>query len=164
VTIPREPLSFPNATTRIAAVLGYGAMAGIAGRSERQVRKWSHPELADCPTIAQALALDAAHIAAGGQGSPFLETFAQLLNQEVGRQIACRVALTEEIGEVAKEVGDFVAAALALASPTAGSREAHRAMGEFEEASSAMAVAGRRLSSFLPSGAGPGAENLGGAQ
>ena len=131
MTIVREPLSFPNATTRVAAVLGYPAMARVAGRSERLVRKWSHPSSKAYPTIEHALALDAAHIAAGGVGSPYLETFAQLLDQEVGRQIACRIALSEEIADVAHEVGDLVATALAVTRPGAGAREVHRAMGEF---------------------------------
>ena len=164
MTLARQPLTFPNAVTRISLLLGYTRMADIVGRSERLVRKWSHPQAKAHPTVAQALALDAAYIEVGGDCAPISETYLQLLDRAVSDRVANRLALTAAVALAAKESGDAVAAVLAVAQPGSGPREVHRAEAELEEAQSAMAVVGRRLSSFHSPGAGPGMETVGGSQ
>jgi hypothetical protein len=163
MTLARAPLTFPNAITRIAAVLGFDGMAGIIGRSQRLVRKWSHPQARAYPTLAQAVALDAAYAAAGGDGAPLLETYSQLLDMEIGRQAASRIALNASIATAARECGEAVAHGLAVGQPGSGAREVHRAIAEAEQAHTAMAVVVRRLSNFLTGSAGLPAENGGGA-
>ncbi len=164
MTLARDPLTFQHATTRVAAVLTVKRMAAITRRSTRLVHKWTHPEARAYPTLEKAVALDAAFMAAGGDGAPFLETYARLLDIEVERQIACHLALASDIAVAARETGEAIAYALAVTQPGSGQREVHRAIGETEEACSAMAVVLRRLSSFLPVGAVPAGETVGGAQ
>jgi hypothetical protein len=164
MTLRRDPVTFQHALTRIAALLTVAGMARVVRRSERLVHKWMHPHAGAYPTLNQALALDAAFAAAGGDGAPILETYAQQLDNELGRQVASRIALANDLATAAKECGEAIAHGLAVSQPGSGPREAHRALGEAEEARSAMAVVVRRLSSFLPLGAGPRGETMGGTQ
>lgn len=112
----------------------------------------------------QGVALDLAFIEAGGDTAPISETYLQLLDRGIGERIANRIALTAAVASAVKESGDAFAAVLAVTHPGAGPREVHRAEHELEEAQSAMAVVGRRLSSFHPLGAGLGGETVGGTQ
>lgn len=164
MTLARDALTFPKAVSTIAALIGYPQMAVIVGRSQRLVRKWSHPTASAHPTVAQGVALDAAYVEAGGGSAPISETYLQLLDREISDRVANRLALNVAIATAAKESGEAIAAALAVTQPGAGPREVHRAETEVEEAQSAMAVVGRHLSSFHSPGAGPGVEALGGSQ
>jgi hypothetical protein len=165
LTHVREPLSFPRAITKIAAVLDYPAMARAVGRGERLMRKWSHPTSGAFPTLAQAVLLDQAYVAAGGDGMPLLEAYAQQLDVAIGREIACQLALSAAVAVAAKEFGEAVAASLAVARPGALNQGAvFHALNESEEASAAMAVVVRHLTSFLPGGAGSPGEAVGGTQ
>jgi len=138
-------------------------MAAIVGRSERLVRKWSHPLAKAHPTVAQGVALDAAFVEAGGECAPISDTYLQLLDREVSERVANRLALTVAVATAAKESGEAIAAALAVTHPGAGPREVHRAETEIEEAQSSMAVVGRHLSNFHTHGAGPRVENAEGS-
>ena len=164
MTLARQPLTFPNAVTKISLVLGFAGMAKIVGRGERLVRKWSHPQSTAHPTVAQGVALDAAYVGAGGDCAPISETYLHLLDREICERVASRLELTAAAAKAVKETGEAVAAVLAVTHPNAGAREVHFAEGQLEEAQSAMAVVGRRLTSFHSPGAGPGVEALGGSQ
>lgn len=164
MTLAREPLTFSKAISTIAGKIDYPSMAQIVDRSERLVRKWSHPQSNAHPTVAQGVALDLAYIEAGGDTAPISETYLQLLDRGIGERMANRLALTAAVASAVKESGDAFAAVLAVTHPGAGPREVHRAEHELEEAQSAMAVVGRRLSSFHPLGAGPSGETVGGTQ
>lgn len=164
MTLARDPLTFPKAISTIAGVLGYPRMAEIVSRSERLVRKWSHPLAKAHPTVAQGVTLDAAFVEAGGESAPISETYLQLLDREVSERVANRLALTVAVATAAKESGEAIAAALAVTNPGTGPREVHRAETELEEAQSSMAVVGRHLSIFHTLGAGPRAETVGGSQ
>ena len=164
MTLVRDPLTFSKAISTIAGRIDFPAMAAIVGRSERLVRKWSHPQSNAHPTVAQGVALDLAFIEAGGETAPISETYLQLLDRGIGERVASRLALTVAVATAAKENGEAIAAVLAVTHPGAGPREIHRAEHVLEEAQSAMAVVGRRLSSFHPLGAGPSGESVGGTQ
>jgi hypothetical protein len=163
VTIERAPLSFPHAVTLISGRLGVPPMARVVRRSARLIYKWSHPEGRACPTLLQAVALDAAYVAAGGEGAPFHDTYAKLLEIEVARLTASRDALADEIAEAAREAGEAVATSMAIARPGASQRAVYRALRQAIEARTAMAVLVRRLSSFRSGSAGLPAERCGGA-
>jgi hypothetical protein len=172
LTLARDPLTFQHALTRIGAVLTTAEMARVVRRSERLVHKWMHPDERAAPTLFQALALDMAYAAAGGDGAPILETYAQQLESELGRQVASTIALSSALAVAAKECGEAIAHGLAASQPGSGPRVAHQAVVQAVEAQSAMAVVVRRLSSlartplraiaFLPLGAGPRGETVGG--
>ena len=151
VTQLRAPQTYDEAITRIAGVIGWDRICQLTGRALRSARYWSQPNCKTVPSIAQAQALDAAYIAAGGAGSPFLDTFEFQLGQQLQRQEACTRELLTEIAVATKECGDAMSAALGVVSSNASPLSAHRAFAEVVEAQRAIDALMRRLSSFLPS-------------
>jgi len=110
----RPPLSFDQAITRIAGVLGWEGAAALVGRSARAVRAWSDPDADASPCIEHALILDLAYRAAGGEGSPLFEVYAARLDLEASRATASR-ALPDLTAAAARESGEAIGA-LTLAS------------------------------------------------
>ncbi|TPG14384.1 hypothetical protein [Sphingomonas oligophenolica] len=158
----RAPLTFADAMTRVAGAIGWPAAARIVGRSQRAVRYWSEPGCRTTPTIAQALALDAAFQAAGGDGAPFMETYAFLLDARLCERTACRRALVDELAIAAREGGEAIALGLSVSHSNASPRDTLRAVAEAEEAHTAWGAVLRRMNSFLPIGAGSIAGRTGG--
>lgn len=110
----RAPLSFDQAITRIAGVLGWDFAASLVGRSPRAVRAWSDPDADASPCIEHALLLDLAYRAAGGEGSPIFEVYAAKLDLDAQSASAAR-CLPSLTANAARENGEAIAA-LALAS------------------------------------------------
>jgi len=164
VTKLRTPLTFADAMTRVAGAIGWAEAARVTRRSDRTLRAWSDPELTPTPPIALALDLDAAFRAAGGDGAPFQEAYDFQLDVARERQDACRHALAADIAVVARELGQAVAAAMALLQSSASSRDVHRAFAEVAEAAAALDALQLRLASFLPPGVGLDAGKAGGPQ
>ena len=152
----RAPRTYPDAITRIAGVIGWDKVKQITGRAERSVRYWSQPNCKTVPQIDQAQALDAAYIAAGGQGAPFFDAFEFQLGLQVQRETACTRELLDKIAIATKECGDALSAAMAVISTNASPLSAHRALAEAEEADRAITALMRLLSSFLPDVSGAG--------
>ncbi|MEI6419543.1 MAG: hypothetical protein WCO82_10770, partial [Sphingomonadales bacterium] len=78
----RPPLSFDQAVTRVAGLIGWDECAALVGRSARAVRAWSDPDAEASPSIEQALVLDLAYRAMGGEGAPIFEVYAARLDSE----------------------------------------------------------------------------------
>ena len=159
----RAPLTYPAAMTRVAGVLGWPVCAQMARRGVRAVRYWSQDNCTSSPTIAQALAYDAAYQAAGGEGAPFLDAFAFQLQGAREQHDACRRQLAEAIADASSEGGEAIAAAVALTVSNASPLQALRALAEAEQARSAVGQLIRCLQKFLPSGTGSAAGNTGGS-
>jgi hypothetical protein len=70
MTKRRDPLTFHRALTVIAGRIGWDKCAMIVGRSERLVRMWSDPDADSEISIIDALRLDKAFLAAGGDHAP----------------------------------------------------------------------------------------------
>jgi len=161
MTLLRAPCTIPNAITRIAGQIGWPEVSRIARRRERTVRYWAAPKPKGAPTIDQAVALDAAFVAAGGQGQPLLETYSQLLGVAVSEEIACRTALLSDLSRASAECGEAISHGILAGQNGASPLQIQRAIGEAEQACSAMAVVVRRLLSFLPSARGRGGKPVG---
>lgn len=161
MTHVRAPLTFAGAMTQVAGLIGYPAAAKLAGRAERTIYAWAHPGSTTVPPIDQALAFDAAWRDAGGAGAPFLDAFAFQLGVAVDRQPPCTRALVDEVGTASREVGEAIAASLSLTRSAPSPLEAQRAFAEVTQAADAIDAVQRRVASFLPSGAGPGAGSTG---
>ncbi|AOH83638.1 hypothetical protein AWL63_06275 [Sphingomonas panacis] len=163
MTKPVAPLTFPHAIRRVAAVLDYPEIARVVRRSPSLARKWSDPATGKSPSLNQALAIEAAYRAAGGEGSPILEAFGFQLDAMIVEQSACQRALADEIAHFAKECGEAIAVSIAITQPGSISPSSvHHALVEAEQARSAAGTFIGRLKSFLPRGAGPLGENAGG--
>ena len=164
MTKARTPLTIPHAVTKIVGVLGAPTSARVVGRSERRIYKWMDPDSDLAPSLPQAIALDAAYRAAGGDGAPLYEVYADLLGEEVALHAACQLRLADDLARASREFGEAAEATIAVIKPNAGEREVHRALAEAEEAHGATGALLRRLKTFLPFGAGPNAVKTGGAQ
>jgi len=162
VTQLRAPLSFADAMTRVAGVIGWPEAAHIARRRQRTVRYWSEGNCQTTPSIAMAVKFDAAYRAAGGEGAPFAEAHAHLLGMHTEREDACRRALAADLATAARETGEATAHAIIVATSNASPRDTMRAVAEAEQGRNAMARLVRRLSSFLSNGAVPAGEHTGG--
>ncbi len=158
----RTPLTFEDAMTRVAGLIGWTEVQRITGRADSTVRAWGDPNNQTAAPIDQALALDAAYVAAGGEDPPFLDTFAFRLNVRLIEQTACRSALAGELAEAMRETGDALVAGAAIVQGDASPFAAHRAIEEARQAEAALGKVLIRLTSFLPSGEGPRAGNVGG--
>jgi hypothetical protein len=135
MTKRREPLTFHHALTKVAALLGYDECGAICGVSERAVRSWSDPDDAREITLGDALRLDRAFLAAGGDQAPFHRVYSLRLEVAKREADACLIVLA---AGAAKEGGEAVSAMLRAAQnphdPVAR-REARR---EGEEAIAAI--------------------------
>lgn len=158
----RTPRTWADATHRVGDTIGYDVAANAVGKSESLIRQWSNPDSDKRPSIDQALTLDAAYLAAGGEEPPHLQAFEFQLGAATDRKAACSRALAAEVATIARETGDAVAAAMVLITSTASNRDVHRAFAEAQELARAADALLRRVASFLPSNLVPDAGKLGG--
>lgn len=152
----RIPGTWSAAVLQIADHLGVRRAAHAAGVGDRTIYKWSDPDMATTPTLAQAAALDRAYVAAGGASMPLLECYARMVDPAAVELAACPQALVIEIAGVAKEAGEAVSFSLAASQPDASRAAMLRALQETHEAAQAVGSLSRRLSSIFRRGAAPG--------
>jgi hypothetical protein len=133
VTKRRPPLTFENALTKTAAIIGWEEVARILGLAERTVRRWSEPDTTASITLEAALKLDIAVIDAGGDEAPFLLCYATRVDMESLAASPGRDALIAAAAEAARESGEAVAAALTAARPGASEADIILAERELEE-------------------------------
>lgn len=161
---PRIPRSLAHAMTRIVAGIGEDEAARLAGRSRHAIRAWTNPDRGACPSIAQAIALDAAFQAAGGDGAPLREAYDAQLEISVTRLTACHRDLAAELATAAGECGNAIAAAAPLTQPGFTPNHASRALLEIDDAENALGRLRRRIHGFLPAARGRSAAKAGGTQ
>ena len=77
----RNPREFSAAITQIRSTLGEATCAEVVGRSTSLIRKWSDPDHPALPSIAQALLLDSAFVAAGHGEPPLAQLYGKLLEE-----------------------------------------------------------------------------------
>lgn len=148
MTKARIPGTWSAAVTQIAEQLGVRRAAHAAGVADRTIYKWSDPDMAATPTLAQAAALDRAYVAAGGTALPLFECYRRAVDQAADLA-ACRQALVGEIAGLAKEAGEAVSCSLEASRPDAGRADMLRAMRETHEAAQAVGALSRRLRSIF---------------
>jgi hypothetical protein len=124
----RPALSFENALTKVAGLIGWPAAAAIIGKSTRLVRRWSDPDATAKISLDRALRLDVAFRLAGGDGAPFLECYA--LRVEADTYGAPTKALLDAAAIAVKESGEAFAATITAALP--GATQADVAIAERE--------------------------------
>jgi hypothetical protein len=155
MTKARIPGTWSAAVTQIADYLGVPAAARAAGVGERTIYKWSDPDMATTPTLAQALALDLAFADAGGDGLPLLAIYQAAMECSAIAVEPCRKALVEELARASKEFGEAVEHSLVAARPSATRTHVLRAMTETAELEQATKTIARRLRAMIRRGAGP---------
>lgn len=149
MTKRRAPLTFENALTRVAGLIGWDKAAAIVGQAERTVRNWSDDDTTAGIRLDAALKLDVAYATAGGDGAPFLQCYALRLEMEAAAACADSRELAKKTAAAAKEAGEAVAALIMASQPGAAPADRIIAKRETEEAITA-------LTNTLPNlGAGP---------
>ncbi|WP_294319672.1 hypothetical protein [uncultured Sphingomonas sp.] len=163
MTLPRTPKTSFHAVQRIAEFFGgTKAAAPILGVKYRRLHDWTYQETASCPSFAQAIALDIAYRAAGGEGAPLFEAYASHLDLSFNELTACHAALAADLAEASREFGDAWAAATALIVPGHSPNAVQHALIELDQAETLFVRLRRRISSFVRPGTVPGLP--GGAQ
>lgn len=155
MTLPRIPDTSADAVLQIAGHIGYPAAGTVVGRSTACIRDWTNEATTSCPSFVQAVALDAAYIAAGGENAPLFDAYAAQLNITVAERTACVRALSEEVATAARECGELIATSLSVCQTGHSPNDVQRALLEADQAETAVAAIKRRLFSFLKTGAGP---------
>lgn len=151
MTKRRPPLSVDAALARIAGQLerGWPEMAEVTSRSEAFVRAWGDPDRREKIPVEDAIMLDLAFRAAGGDGAPIFETYAHQLEAEGGAWFADQIALGRYAAEVIRECGEAGSAVVLSAQPGASAHQRREALREVEEAIGVLTRA--RLMLGLPS-------------
>jgi hypothetical protein len=136
MTKRRPPLSVDAALARIAGQIdgAWVEMGVITSRSESMVRAWGDPARREKIPVEDAIMLDLAFRAAGGEGAPIFETYAHQLNVEGGTWFADQVALGRYAAEVIRECGEAGSAVVLSAQPGASAAQRRQALREVEEA------------------------------
>lgn len=162
MTALRDPNGCGHAIRRIVVQLGsVEAVAAVVGRKVGCITDWASDTRTACPSWAQAIALDAAYRAAGGEGAPLYEAYGAQLDFSVTELTACHSALASGIADASREWGDAIGAAALLTVPGFTPNQALTADIELDEAETRLKGLRRLIKSFLP---GAGSGKPGGAQ
>lgn len=159
------PFTFADAAKRTIARIANADLERLLGRNWRSLKlAWQDRDNPRIPRIDQALALDIAYAAAGGDGSPFLDAFQVAVSVASVERAACRTALTTTIATFAKDSGELLAASIAVIHPDATQREIDRALVEAQDVVTVADLFVRQLVDLSQHGAGPCAKKTGGIQ
>lgn len=158
------PFTFTDAAKRTIARIGEAEAAQLVGKSVATLEAWRLDDNPRWPRIDQALALDLAYAAAGGDGSPFLDAFQVAVSVASIERDACRTALATTIATLAKDSGELLAASIAVIHPDATQREVDRALVEAQDVVTGADSVVRQLKSFSRRGAGSRPEKAGGSR
>lgn len=156
------PFTFTDAAKRTIARIGEAEAARLLGNSVSTLEAWRNSDNPRWPRIDQALALDLAYAAAGGDGSPFLDAFQVAVSVASIERDACRTALATTIATLAKDSGELLAASIAVIHPDATQREIDRALVEAQDVVTGADSVVRQLKSFCRRGAGSRSQKTGG--
>jgi hypothetical protein len=159
------PFTFTDAAKRTIARIADAELERLFGRSWRSTADaWRNADNPRWPRVDQALALDLAYAAAGGDGSPFLDAFQVAVSVASIERDACRTALATTIATLAKDSGELLAASIAVIHPDATQREVDRALVEAQDVVTGADSVVRQLKSFSRRGAGSRPEKAGGSR
>ena len=138
MTKPRIPLTAHAALLDIVKVLGYDGCAEVSGIKEWALRKMSDPDTGREISLRAAMRLDAAYRRAGGNGAPLFEAYGAFLDLEQTEEPESPEHLMQLSGDVSKEVGEAVAAAINAARRANCPATRARAVNEAREGLEAM--------------------------
>lgn len=163
MTTPAEHYSFAWAARRTIDLIGNDKASALVGKSEETLGAWKHSTNPRWPRIDQALALDMAYAAAGGDGLPFFESFqAQACRAE--RSEACEIMLMADFAALSQDQGELVAAGFDVMRPGAQQRNFKRCWVEVNEVMSRARTLASRLKSLCIRDAGSWVQIAGGSQ
>jgi hypothetical protein len=158
------PYSFAAAARRTIEGIGWDkAVQMIGPKSRATLQAWCDGDNPRLPRIDQALALEVAYSAAGGDGYPFLDAFQIALTAACDGREACHTRITAKVANIAKDSGELIAAAIPVTRTDANPREIRRALVEAEDLGSGVDGLVYELKMLLRRDAGSVAMIAGGA-
>ena len=121
MTKRRAPLTFDAALARIAGQLpeGWDEMGRTTGTTASYLRACGDPDRREKLAIADAIALDLAFAAAGGEGHPLYDAYGAQLELAEATHFAGRFSLLRRAATLIKEGGEAHAAIARLCLPDA---------------------------------------------
>jgi hypothetical protein len=136
MTKHRAPLTIDAALARIAGQLpaGWPDMAAFLGRKQSLVRAWGDPERREKIPMADAVQLDVAYRAAGGDGAPLYETYGWQLEEAGMFRFADEIALGRLTATAIREGGEAHAALVLASQPGCDPSHHRQTMRELDEA------------------------------
>ncbi len=134
----------------IADLIGAKEAGRVVGRSARTVQHWSESDKKGLPTLDQALALDKAFIAAGGNNAPIADTFSRQIEGFAANIAACRIELANDVALVSRETGDAINHCIQALQPGATPATIRMAIVETEEVDALLPRLIGRLHALLP--------------
>ncbi|MBD8548030.1 hypothetical protein [Sphingomonas sp. CFBP 8760] len=134
----RDPMTIENALDFVIGVLKIEHAAEVTGRERGYLRSLSDPDSRYRLTIEDALKLDLAYAAAGGDGAPLYETYGLLLGAARAKRFSCEAEIARHTVEVIREGGEAHAALVALSIPGATDADRRNALREIEQANAAL--------------------------
>lgn len=136
MTKPRPPLSIDAALARIAGQLerGWESIAEVTGRKNGLVRAWGDPARRERLPVDDAIVLDLAYRAAGGEGAPIFEAYGARLDAAGVEWFGDQIVLGRYASYVIRECSEAEAALVQAAQPGSTARDRTNALREIEEA------------------------------
>ncbi|WP_395391431.1 hypothetical protein WBP07_12515 [Novosphingobium sp. BL-8A] len=137
MTKRRAPLTIDAALARIAGQIegGWNAMAEAVGRKSGSiVRAWGDPDRREQIPLPDAIALDMAYRAAGGEGAPIFETYAYQLDEAGAFRFANEIALGKLAALVIRECGEATSHLVLSAQPGADVTDHRLTLNQVDEA------------------------------
>ena len=124
MTKARHPVTVQDALTRIAGRLTWAGVGDVIGVGERQARNYGDPDesFGANLTLATALKLDAAYLAAGG-GEPPIRAYYEMALDRAVQSPADAMELARASARLAKGAGHALAALAIASQPTANARD-----------------------------------------
>ncbi|MCW2383346.1 hypothetical protein M2338_002911 [Sphingobium sp. B2D3B] len=149
MTKRREPLSFAAAVNTVGSLVGWAQLAQILGKSERLIRYWSDEDHRAQPSLEQAMALDRAYLAAGGNHAPVLEAYADQLDLHAWTSSPCQAGLASDISTATRETAEAISISITLIQPGATLPDMRSAQREVNEGIDALNRVRARLNSMI---------------
>lgn len=125
MTKERQPATIEDALFRVFGHVGLDQCAALLGREAGYLRSLSDPDTRYRVTVEDALKLDLAYEAAGGQGAPIRDTYNVLYDAARAETFADKAALGRVAIDALKEGSEAQLALVLAAQP--GATEADRA-------------------------------------
>lgn len=136
MTKVRAPLTVDAALSRIAGQLegGWEEMGRAVDKSASYLRACGDPERREKLSIDDAIVLDLAYEASGGEGYPLYMTYEAKLELAQAERFACRFALLRRTAALIKEGGEAHSALARACLPDATEADFRAAQRELAEA------------------------------
>jgi hypothetical protein len=141
MTKVRQPATIEDALFRVLGLVGLEQCAALLNREPGYLRSLSDPTTRYRVTVEDALKLDVAYEAAGGQGAPIRDTYNLLYDAARAETFADKAALGRVAIDALKEGSEAQLALVVAAQPGATQADRDHAAREVQQALSAFSGA-----------------------